>query len=184
MECKGCKKDFSESEMKKVGKWMFCATCLDKLLDGASEGHTEDASDGGTGDTLADHLAAPESDDDAPPLVIQGAQASCSVCNCALKEGEGHDMGILTVCDDCYQEMIARPEPIKIQEDEPEEVNPAEEEPEIPWQDPMETIPCACCKRTIKKAGAKWFQDEPYCPDCFYKNNYHLVEDGDGEATE
>ena len=173
MECKGCAKDFSESQLKKVGKWGFCPPCFDKLLDGSSAGNAEDDRGISSGETLVDHLAAPESDEDSPPLVIQEEQARCTVCNAVLGEQGGHDMGILTVCGNCYQELISRPEPVKISEEAPDEADTADAEPDIPWQDPMETVPCTGCRRTIKKVAAKQFQDVPYCPDCFYKNNYH-----------
>ncbi|WP_035240860.1 hypothetical protein [Desulfobacter vibrioformis] len=164
MECKGCGKAFEESELKTVGPWQFCPPCFEKLMAGpppAEPGEQEEIS---------------------PPLVITGEQARCAVCDIVLEEGAGKDMGILTVCPDCYQELITKPEPVKIQERDPEDAPETSEEPDIPWQDPMETVPCTQCRRTIKKVAAKIYQDKPYCPDCFYQNNYQNPDPDDQSA--
>ncbi|MEH0021076.1 MAG: hypothetical protein V6Z89_15590 [Desulfobacter sp.] len=166
MECKGCSKDFAESELKKVGLWNFCESCLEKLL-----------ADAAVPPPSPEVEPEPEEEND-PPLVLKGEQARCAVCDVPLEDGEGYDMGILTVCESCYQELITRPEPIKINvEEEQEEEGADAEEDDTPLPDPMETVPCTCCGRTIRKIAAKMFDDEPYCPDCFYKNNYQNAED-------
>ncbi|MCG8637863.1 MAG: hypothetical protein MI863_28820 [Desulfobacterales bacterium] len=157
MECKGCSKEFAESELKKVGLWHFCSPCFDKLLADADAPARE---------------PAPEPEPESPPLVLKGEQAKCTVCDAVLEDGAGHDMGILTVCTACYQELISRPEPIKINVPEPEEEVAEDEEPDLPLPDPMETVPCIECGRTIRKIAAKVFYDKPYCPDCYYKNDF------------
>ena len=159
MECKGCSKEFAESELKKVGLWNFCTPCFEKLLADAAE---------------PQQAPAPEPEPESPPLVLKGEHARCTVCDAILEDGGGHDMGILTVCTACYQELITRPEPVKINVAEEEVVE--DEEPDLPWPDPMETVPCTQCKRTIRKVGAKIFYDKPYCPDCYYKNDFQNFE--------
>jgi formylmethanofuran dehydrogenase subunit E len=157
MECKGCSKEFAESELKKVGLWHFCSPCFEELLTDAAAPKPEPVS---------------EPEPESPPLVLKGEQAKCTVCDAPLEDGAGHDMGILTVCTACYQEMIARPEPVKINVAEPEEEVAEDEEPGLPLPDPMETVPCIECGRTIRKIAAKVFYDKPYCPDCYYKNDF------------
>ncbi|MCG8688147.1 MAG: hypothetical protein MI892_24945 [Desulfobacterales bacterium] len=166
MECKGCKKQITEDQSKQVGKWHFCNTCFEDLLAQPSKPAAE-----------SDTQEEPKDTAEEPALfVLKGEQARCTVCDTVLEDGAGRDMGILTVCEDCYQEMIARPEPIKIKVEEPVD-EPEPEEDETPLPDPMETVPCAECKRTIRKIAAKIHDEALYCPDCFYKNNYQN-EDG------
>jgi hypothetical protein len=153
MECKGCKKEIIEEESKKVGVWNFCTSCFEDLLANPSPAQKE--------------AAEPQE-----PIVLKGEKTHCTVCEALLEDGAGRDMGILTVCEDCYQEMIARPEPIRIQVEEPETESPKTEEEDLPLPDPMETVPCTECKRTIRKIAAKIHDEDPYCPDCFYKNDY------------
>jgi len=158
MKCKGCGKACEKSELKTVGPWQFCSVCFEKLMAGpppAESGAREEA---------------------APPLVITGEKVRCAVCDTVLEEGAGKDLGSLAVCPDCYQELIKKPEPVTIRENDPEDVLETPEEPDIPWKDPMETVPCTQCRRTIKKVAAKIHQDKPYCPDCFYQNNYQNDE--------
>ncbi len=159
MECKGCSKEFAESELKKVGLWNFCPPCFERLLADAAE---------------PQQAPAPEPEPETPPLVLKGEQARCTVCDAILEDGVGHDMGILTVCTACYQELITRPEPVKINVAEEEVAE--NEKPDLPWPDPMETLPCTQCKRIIKKVAAKVFYDKPYCPDCYYKNDFQNFE--------
>ena len=167
MECKGCNKEITEEQSKKVGVWYFCNACFEDLLAGPP------APDAEPGEQPESEAEPRTSGEESAPLVLKGEQARCTVCEAALENGAGHDMGILTVCEDCYQEMIARPEPIKIQEPEPE----PEQEEDVPLPDPMETVPCTECRRTIRKIATKIHDEDPYCPDCFYKNNYQN-EDG------
>lgn len=174
MECKGCGKAFAESELKQVGVWNFCASCFGNLMAEASPPSGEAAGD--TAGVPAGPPGETESDEASPPLVIRGEQVRCTVCDVPLRDGEGHDMGILTVCPSCYQELITRPEPVRIQEDEPGESDLPDDDPGPPLPDPMETVSCAGCRRTIKKIAAKVHQDDLYCPDCFYQNNYDRIE--------
>lgn len=157
MECKGCNTPITEETAKKVGEWFFCPPCFEDLLAG-KPGKKE---------------PVPEAAPEPPPLVLKGEQKACTVCSKPLSDGEGHDLGILTVCPDCYAEMTARPEPVKIGGEEPDEPDPSSVQRDEPVPDPMATTACTACGRTIKQVGAKVFEDNPYCPDCFYKNNYN-----------
>ncbi len=67
----------------------------------------------------------------------------------------------------------SRPAPIKIKIDVPDEEDTLLEEPEDIKTQYQDITSCCECKRPIHRVGGKEFEDKLYCPDCFYKNDFH-----------
>jgi len=90
-----------------------------------------------------------------------------------IKDDDVQKIGTLNVCQACYQELIAKPEPVKIKISEPKEDNSFVDEPEDIKAQYREMVSCVECKRSIHRVASKEFKDNFYCPDCFYKNKFH-----------
>lgn len=153
MECKKCGKDLADKEYKKVAEWPFCLECFQALMNKAEEKKAEKPE------------AAPEAT--APAPEPEAKKQKCQVCSKELESGEGHDMLGLLFCPDCYEVLVkspaipARPEV----EEEEEETKPKVAQVRVDLRMPTE---CHGCGRQIPVMGSKEFEDNCYCPDCYY----------------
>ncbi len=186
MECHKCKKDIDENDLKQVGPWHFCPGCFASLM--------KKAEDNATPPEHQLQKGAP-----VPPAKVD-SQKKCTICEVPIA-GESVQIGTLTVCQACYQELISRPEPVTPKKKDLYE-SPANQEglsslvvgrpgsksrsargsynEEIVSSDEAEDISaqyremteCHGCGRTIHQVGAKVHGGHFYCPDCFYTKKF------------
>lgn len=163
MECHGCKKEIKDNKFKKVGVWNFCDSCFEDLLKKAEDKSSKPQASHG----------------DTPPEIKLPMESSrsgsvkkkCTICEMAIEDDDYFRLGSLTICSTCRQELLARPKPVQINLPEVEEIVAAEpEDIKTKYQD---ITYCCECKRPIHRVGGKEFDNRLYCPDCFYKNNFH-----------
>ena len=169
MECHGCKKEISKNEFKKVGVWDFCTNCFDDLIKKAEEKSSQ-------------RQESPK-DENSECLTLVGSEVldaemadsgkKCTICEMLIKDDDILKIGSLTVCSTCRQELVARPAPVKIKIDVPDEADSLLAEPEDIKTKYQDITSCCECKRPIHRVGGKEFKDKLYCPDCFYKNDFH-----------
>ena len=152
MECKKCGIDLSEKEYKSVAQWPFCLECFQALMDKAEEKKTE-----------AVAKLAPET---------ASKKQQCVICEKELEKGSGHDMLGLIFCNECYENMVRRPDVPPRGEGAGKGAGPDSMEKQPVMQvrvDLKSQIQCSGCGRRIPAVGSKQFGDHPYCPDCYYK---------------
>jgi hypothetical protein len=151
MNCKGCGKNISGNDYKKVADWTFCMACFDDLMN-RSEQKSEPA---------------------RTPGIDSPAKETCRICDVEIDKGNGKKLGIWTLCQACHNDMTFRP----VEKPVPEETEGTPEDTgEKTSSDNAgervkinRTIPCSGCGRSILEVAAKVDQDNFYCPDCFYK---------------
>jgi hypothetical protein len=151
MNCKGCGKNISGNEYKKVADWTFCPGCFDDLMH-RSEQKPETAKSPGSDPRTKD---------------------TCRICDVEIDKGQGKKLGIWTLCQTCHDDMTFRPKEKPVPEGTEETPEDTEEERSEDTAGERiktnRTIACSGCGRSILAVAAKEDQDNFYCPDCFYK---------------
>ena len=162
MNCKGCNREITGDEYREVGKWTFCLDCFEKLLN-PSESEPE---------KIESHKKNPEDFHDTQLVHdLPDIKKQCGICETEIKKGKEKKLGIWTLCESCYNDMVFKSRKTNSDKDTEED----EVEPEISQVDNMEvlntgrTILCDDCGRIILEVAAKKDGDNLLCPDCFYK---------------
>jgi hypothetical protein len=152
MECKKCGIDLAGKEYKNVAQWPFCLECFQALMDKAEE-------------KKAESIAMP-----VPKTAIK--KQHCMICEKEIGESAGHEMLGLIFCNECYENLVRKPDiPPRIEGAGREQgPDPMEKQPVMQVRvDLKSQIQCYSCGRRIPAVGSKQFGDHAYCPDCYYK---------------
>lgn len=152
MECKRCGIDLTEKEYKNVASWFFCLDCFQALMAKAEEKKDEPAM-----------MPAPK---------MSGEEQRCVLCEEKIEEGTGCKMLGMMLCRECYENLVKKPDiPPRPEAGEDEQAVDASEKPAVMQVrvDFSSPVQCYGCGRQIPAVGSKQFDDQPYCPDCYYR---------------
>jgi DNA-directed RNA polymerase subunit RPC12/RpoP len=119
----------------------------------------------------ADKVPEPEKEDVSVSVVFEQARQKCTLCEKEIEGDQYKKVGIWTFCPECNLDMTPRPKPPPPPEPEEEPVD-EEEEAAIRARFRVkftQRIKCAECGRMIPEGGSKQVDEEPYCPDCYYR---------------
>lgn len=159
MNCKGCGKEITGNEYKKVADWTFCLDCFEKLMNPSER-------EMGTGEEFHSEPYEKDEPDKKKQSYI------CKICEADIEKGKEKKLGIWTLCESCYNDMTFRPQGKKIQKKDDVEDDVEDAISEITDMEKMntgKTILCSGCNRIILEIAAKKDGDDSLCPDCFYK---------------
>lgn len=151
MECKKCGIDLTGKEYRNVAQWPFCLACFTALMEKAEEKKSE-------------RVTVP-----APEPVRE--KQKCLICEREIEKGEEHEMLGLVFCLSCYENLVKRPDipPRAVSDDEEEGISPREKQAvEQVLVDFSASVQCSGCGREIPSISSKQFNEQPYCPDCYY----------------
>jgi formylmethanofuran dehydrogenase subunit E len=151
MECKKCGIDLTGREYRNVAQWPFCLECFQSLMEKAGEkkGETNKAP--------------------APEPVRETKK--CLVCEQEIEKGESREMLGFTFCLQCYENLVKSPDipPRTVSYDEDAGIGPLEKQAvEQVIVDFSTSVQCSGCGREIPAISSKQFNEQPYCPDCYY----------------
>lgn len=151
MECKKCGIDLAGKEYRNVAQWPFCLACFQTLMEKAEEKKSE-------------RVTVP-----APEPVRE--KHKCLICEREIEKGDEREMLGLVFCLSCYENLVKRPDI------PPRAVSDNEEADGRPWEKPAveqvlvdysTSVQCSGCGREIPAISSKYFNEKPYCPDCYY----------------
>jgi hypothetical protein len=152
MECKKCGIDLTGREYRSVAQWPFCLGCFQALMEKAEEKKGEKA--------------------EAPPAPEPVRETKkCLVCEQEIEKGEGREMLGFAFCLQCYENLVKRPDipPRAVSYDEDAGIGPLEKQAvEQVLVDFTTSVQCSGCGREIPAISSKQFNEQPYCPDCYY----------------
>jgi len=152
MKCKKCGIDLAGREYRNVAQWPFCLECFQALMDKAEENKTEPAA--------------------TPAPQAASKKQHCVICEKEIEESAGHEMLGLIFCNECYENLVRKPDIPPRTEGAGREQgpDPMEKQPVMQVRlDLKSQIQCHGCGRRIPAVGSKQFDDHAYCPDCYYK---------------
>ncbi len=166
MNCKGCNREIAGNEYREVGKWVFCLDCFEKLLNPAESEPEKTDSHAHPGNSENLH--------DTPFVQDQlDKKKQCGICEIEIEKGKEKKLGIWTLCESCYNDMVFKSKDKNSDQDQNTEEDEADSE--TSETDNMDrantgrTILCDDCGRVILEIAAKQDGDNLLCPDCFYK---------------
>ena len=153
MECKKCGKDLTDGEYKQVAEWPFCLECFQALMDKAEEKNKE--------------VIEEEPESSGFTSVPTDTQQRCQVCEKEIENSTGREMLGLLFCPECYMGLVTRPDIPPRPETEENEPNtrPAVAQVRVDLRQPVQ---CHSCGRQIPIMGSKEYNENRYCPDCYY----------------
>lgn len=152
MECKKCGVDLSGKEYRNVAQWPFCLECFQALMKKAEEKKGEVAK--------------------APALEPDPPKQKCLICEAEIAKGEGREMLGFVFCLQCYENLVKRPDipPRAVSDDEEAGISPWEKPAvEQVRVDFSTSVRCHGCGREIPAISSKQFNEQTYCPDCYYR---------------
>lgn len=152
MECKKCGTDLAGREYRNVAQWPFCLACFQALMEKTEENKGERAK-----------TPAPE------PV---REKHKCLICEKGIEPGEGREMLGFAFCIQCYENLVKRPDipPRAVSDDEEAGISPWEKPAvEQVRVDFSTSVQCYSCGREIPAISSKQFNEQPYCPDCYYR---------------
>lgn len=151
LKCKKCSKSLIGKEYRKVADWVFCMDCFEALLKekDQTESHPKEQ---------------PAQEKDAPEV------KRCHICKKELKDGEAKKLGIWFFCPQCHDNMVLRPTPgtTEIKADVETDTTLSISLVEQVEIDRTSTVNCHGCGKQILKIAGKVFEENIYCPDCYY----------------
>ncbi len=167
--CKGCNQEIEE--FHKVGNWLFCPACFDKLL------NTPQPSNDSNNENLQDTK-------DAESFSIQKSSLECYICNEKISGIDYKKLGDWLICPQCYQELLPQHHTERMNR---AEVSQEKEEPYsyilpnqkkiLQGQNVTEDIiypgtssgkKCDNCGRNLVEGGYYSSGEKKFCPNCFY----------------
>jgi formylmethanofuran dehydrogenase subunit E len=152
MECKKCGIDLAGREHRNVAQWPFCLECFQALMEKAEEKKGET--------------------DKTPPAPEPVRETKkCLVCEQEIEKGGGREMLGFVFCLQCYENLVKSPDipPRTVSYDEEAGISPLEKQAvEQVIVDFTTSVQCSGCGREIPAISSKQFNEQPYCPDCYY----------------
>ncbi|MEN6318112.1 MAG: hypothetical protein ABFD82_05095 [Syntrophaceae bacterium] len=151
MDCKKCGIDLTGKEYRNVAQWPFCPACFQALMEKAEEKK---------GDAFQTPVPEPVS-----------VKQKCLICENEIKDGERREMLGLIFCLPCYENLVKRPDipPRAVSDDEEVGISTWEKPAvEQVFVDFSTSVQCSGCGREIPAISSKQFNEQPYCPDCYY----------------
>ena len=152
MECKKCGIDLSGREYRTVAQWSFCPACFEALMEKAEE--------------KRDDVAR------TPASEPAHKKHKCLICEKEIEQGEGREMLGFVFCLSCDENLVKRPDitPRAPSDDEEAGIGPREKPAvEQVSVDFSTSVQCYGCGREIPAISSKQFNEQPYCPDCYYR---------------
>jgi hypothetical protein len=167
--CKKCQKSISGEEFRMVSDWPFCLCCFDELMKPPVVADKKGSTAKETPMLLAaeEILAASSQNKEAAP-----GSPACQMCGCHLPAPAGKFLGVWQLCANCEESLAFKLQPVVIEEEEVVEEEPDDRRRDLDGrvlQAAPDETECTCCSRPIFARAAKTIDDQPYCPECFYK---------------